>query len=198
MMNEEMLEMLIGKFLDSEITPAEQKLLDAELQSNPKAKMLYQQWQQIHEQAGQALNAEVIEYGRSPEAIFQRAVTEHERNRWKRRLRPVRWLPAVGSLAAGLLLGFGLFSLMADNQTESNPNPSENVPTVVKGEDNQKIHPESRPEESGPKLIEMIEPDLADRPVEYYLYTDPDGSRYVVEAPTDEDVRWASYRDNLH
>jgi len=198
MINEEMLEILIGKFLDSEITPAEQKLLDAELQSNPNAKKLFQQWQQIHEQTEQVLSAEILENGRSPEAIFQRAVTVHERNRWKRRLRPVRWLPAVGSLAAGLLLGFGLFSLMADNSTERFTNPPVGDSEFVKGEDNKKQIPESRPEESGRRLFELIEPDLANRPVEYYIYTDPGGSRYVVEAPTDEDVSWASFQNDLH
>ena len=197
-MNEEMLEILIGKFLDSEITPAEQKLLDAELQSNPKAKNLFQQWQQLHEQTEQVLTAEVIEKGQSPQAIFQRAVTVHERNRWKRRLRPTRWLPTIGSLAAGLLLGFGLFSLMADNSLERNVNPPVHESKMVKGEDNEKQNPESLPEESGNTLVDLIKSDLANQPVEYYLYTDPSGSRYVVETPTDNYVNLATYYDDLH
>ena len=197
-MNEEMLEILIGKFLDSEITPAEQKLLDAELQSNPKAKMLFQQWQQLHEQTEQVLTAEVLENGPSPQAIFQRALTVHERNRWKRRLRPTRWLPTIGSLAAGLLLGFGLFSLMADNSTERDASPAGDEPKMVQGEDNEKQNPESLPEVSGNTLVDLIKPDLANRPVEYYIYTDPSGSRYVVETPTGHDVSWASYQDDLH
>ena len=197
-MNEEMLEILIGKFLDSEITPAEQKLLDAELQSNPKAKKLFQQWQQLHVQTEQVLTEEVIEKGQSPQAIFQRAVTVHERNRWKRRIRPTRWLPTVGSLAAGLLLGFGLFSLMTDNATERYTNLPIDKSKIVKGENQTNPNPETVAKKSEPKLIEMIEPDLANRPVEYYLYTGSDGSRYVVETPTDNDVRWASYQDDLH
>ncbi len=197
-MNEEMLEIVIGKFLDSEITPAEQKLLDAELQSNPKAKKLFQQWQQLHEQTEQVLTEEVIEKGQSPQAIFQRAVTVHERNRWKRRLRPTRWLPTVGSLAAGLLLGIGLFSLMADNSTERNTNPPGGESEIVKRGDNEKQNPESLPEESGNTLVDLIKSDLANRPVEYYIYTDPDGSRYVVETPSDNNVSWASYQDDLH
>jgi len=197
-MNEEMLEILIGKFLDSEISPAEQRLLDAELQSNPQAQKLFQQWQQLHEQTEQVLTAEVLENGPSPRAIFHRAVTLHERNRWKRRLRPTRWLPTVGSLAAGLLLGIGLFSLIADNSTERDKNPTGYESEIVKGGDKEKQNPEFIPEEPGPKLIEMIEPDLANRPVEYYIYTGSDGSRYVVETPTDNDVRWVSYQDDLH
>jgi hypothetical protein len=197
-MNEEMLEILIGKFLDSEITPAEQKLLDAELQSNPKAKKLFQQWQQLHEKTEQVLTTEVLENGKSPQAIFQRALTIHERNRWKRRLRPVRWLPAVGSLAAGLLLGIGLFSLMANNTSEHHTTPTRDEPKMVKGENPEHPDPTTVAQESGPKLIEMMKPDLANRPMEYYFYTDSDGSRYVVETPTDKGVRWASYQDNLH
>ena len=39
-MNEQMIELLIGKFIDSEITPAEQRLLDAELLRNPQTRRL--------------------------------------------------------------------------------------------------------------------------------------------------------------
>ncbi len=65
-------------------------------------------------------------------------------------------------------------------------------------ENNTNSNPETLPDKPGPTLVEMIEPDLANRPVEYYLYTDPDGSRYVVETPTDNNVSWASYQDDLH
>lgn len=197
-MNDEMLEILIGKFLDSEITPAEQKLLDAELQSNPKAKALFQQWQQLHEQTEQVLTAEVLENGQSPRAIFQQAVTVHSRNRWKRQLRPTRWLPIAGALAAGLLMGFGLFSLLADPSTEPHTNPPAGDSKIVSREDNETQVPESRSEESGNTLVDLIQPNRANSPVEYYLYTDPSGSRFVVETPTNNDVGWASYLDDLH
>jgi len=197
-MNEEMLEILIGKFLDSEITPAEQKLLDAELQSNPKAEKLFQQWQQLHEQTEQVLTAEVLENGQAPQAIFQRAVTIYERNRWKRRLHPARWLSTAGALAAGLLLGMGLFSLMADNESERHTNPPVDETQMVKTENQENPNPETVAEESGPKLFEMMKPDLVSQPVEYYIYTDPGGSCYVVETPTDNDVSWASYPNDLH
>ncbi len=197
-MNEEMLEILIGKFLDSEITPAEQKLLDAELQSNPKAKNIFRQWQQLHEQTEQALTAEVLENGQSPQEIFRRAVTIHERNRWKRRLRPSRWLPTVGALAAGLMLGIGLFSLMTDNASDHRTTPTRDEPKMVMREKQTSPDPTTTAEESGPKLVEMMEPTPRNRPMEYYFCTDSDGVRYVVETPTDHNVSWVSYQDNLH
>ena len=36
-MTEEIFELLIGKYLDGEITPSEERLLEAELERNPKA-----------------------------------------------------------------------------------------------------------------------------------------------------------------
>jgi hypothetical protein len=193
--NEEMLEILIGKYLDSEITPAEQKLLDTELQSNLKAKQLLQQWQQLHEQTEQVLTAEVLENGQSPGSIFQRAVTVHNRNRWKRQFRPARWLPMAGSLAAGLLIGIGLFSLMTNDPIiQNNSNfTNGNIETAKVGT---KEDQNPEPDDTKPslKLVEMI----PDRPVEYYLYTDPGGSRYVVETPTDNHVNLATHYDDLH
>ena len=77
-MNQEMLEILIGRYLDSEITPAEQRLLDAELQAGPEARQLLERWQQLHEQARQALNTQLTEQGASAEAIFSRALAQQK------------------------------------------------------------------------------------------------------------------------
>ena len=59
MMNEEMIELLIGKFIDSEITPAEQRLLDAELLRNPRTRRLLEEFQMMGDQAKGILGQEL-------------------------------------------------------------------------------------------------------------------------------------------
>lgn len=189
------MEILIGKFIDSEITPAEQKLLDTELQNNPDAQILLRQWQQLHEQTEQVLAAEVLENGQSPQDIFRRAVTVHDRNRWKRRLRPTRWLPISGSVAAGLLAGIGLFSLMTNKPfSQDIPNETNRNNETVRVDPANTRKPEPADSPAGTKLVELI----PDRPLEYYIYTDPDGSHYVVETPVEETVNLARYYEDLH
>ena len=59
-MNEQMLEILISKYIDSEITPAEQKMLDAELQNNPEAQETLKALEQLRDQAQQMLKEDVV------------------------------------------------------------------------------------------------------------------------------------------
>ena len=54
-MKQEMLEILIGKYLDGEITPSEQQILQKELESNPQAKELLEQLQDLHERSCEAV-----------------------------------------------------------------------------------------------------------------------------------------------
>ena len=47
-MTNEILEILIGKYLDGEITPSEQQMLEEALVSEPQARELLEQLQNLH------------------------------------------------------------------------------------------------------------------------------------------------------
>ena len=110
-MNPEMTEILIGKFIDSEITPAEKNLLDIELQRNPQARQLLGELQELHEVSRQALDREVSGNTQSAEVVFERA---WRNSRLGKRHRSIHLSPMyriMVSLAAGLVFGFGLYHL---------------------------------------------------------------------------------------
>ena len=69
-MNPEMTELLINKYLDSEITPAEQRLLEAQLQRNPQDRRFLAQLQRLRDQARQLLQDELADRGAPARAIF--------------------------------------------------------------------------------------------------------------------------------
>ena len=73
-MNAQMLEILIGKYIDSEITPAEQQLLDHELAANPNAKILLDDYQQLDRLSRQAVDRQIAQSGRSFDIIFSSAL----------------------------------------------------------------------------------------------------------------------------
>jgi anti-sigma factor RsiW len=102
-MSEDLLEILIGKHIDGEITPAEQRLLEAHLRESPDARALFEQLTSLHarmEQAVSYANAQST----AAEIIVDRAMG--------RRRSPVGWMgdvrrrfPFAVGLAAGLLIG---------------------------------------------------------------------------------------------
>ncbi len=109
MMNEtnDWLEILIGKLVDGEISPAERKILERELDANSQARELLEQLRSLRQQSYQAVAAEVSG-GASADQIFERAWQQHTRSTYRRILRiDGRMRFAVG-LAAGLILGLAL------------------------------------------------------------------------------------------
>jgi len=75
-MTQGMLEIMIGKYLDGEITPSEQRLLEAELDRDPQAKELLAQLREMHERCGEAVVSELL--GRSEEVFdkYQKLMEE--------------------------------------------------------------------------------------------------------------------------
>ncbi len=83
-MTEDMLEILIGKFLDAEITPAEQQMLDDALEDDHQAQELFNQLKELHNINRQAVTTNILEKGRSPEDIFENAWKDRTRNPFAR------------------------------------------------------------------------------------------------------------------
>ena len=77
-MTDETLEILISKFLDSEITPGERRRLDAELAQNAEARRLFQAMERIHGQARTAVSL-VTSGGRQAAEVFEQALKSRNR-----------------------------------------------------------------------------------------------------------------------
>jgi len=109
-MKQQMLEILIGKFLDAEISPTEKHMLDSALERDPQAKDLFNQLKELHELNQQAVTSGVIEKGRSAEDIFEDAWHERKRIRLPYMIRSMVSRKFAAGIAAGLLLGIFLLN----------------------------------------------------------------------------------------
>lgn len=129
-----MLEILIGKFLDAEISPAEKQMLDAALERDQQAKDLFNQLKELDTLNQQAVTSEVIEKGRSAEDIFEDAWHERKRIRLPYMITAMASRKFAAGIAAGLLLGIFLFNHI---QLTRNPrrlvSPSTSTQSAVLG-----------------------------------------------------------------
>ncbi len=122
-MNEQMLEILISKYIDSEITPAEQKMLDAEMQRNPEARETLKVLEQLREQAQQMLKEEVVLSGAPAKTIIERALAQADRPRKQNATAYRPWYRDPISLAACFILGLGFVSFWVHYGNPVNPSP---------------------------------------------------------------------------
>jgi hypothetical protein len=72
-MNQDMLEILIGKYIDGEITSAENDILQNQLEQNPDNKILLEQLQQLNNSCRSAIVTNVIEAGKAPNQVMESA-----------------------------------------------------------------------------------------------------------------------------
>ena len=188
-MTEEMLEILIGKYLDSEITPGEQRILEAQLDENPQARQLLEQLQALDRRAKAVVNAQVNEAGDSSGAIFERA--------WQRR-RPMAGAVAAGwtgwwrfaaGVAAGIVIGMGVYAFLAQRVADSS------VPShlMVAAEDADKASPDMPAETVLPALLDG---DVI-RTVDFYNFTDEAGGQWLIEGLRENRVRPVAYYRDL-
>ena len=104
-MTEQMLEILIGKFLDAEITPAEKQMLDAALEDDQQATQLFEQLKDLHNINRQAVATNILEKGRSPEDIFENAWQSKKRNPFARITRHSGAFRIAAAITIGFLVG---------------------------------------------------------------------------------------------
>lgn len=185
-MNEQMLEILMGKYLDSEITASEQQILEAELQKNSQAKEFLEQMNKLHEKSREAVCSEIIEKGESAEEIFERAWQQQTKRPFGLRIISKVPLRFVAGLAAGLVIGFLLhFFLVAQISINETTRP----PVV---ENNNDAH-----KESSSRFRIYGDNDDVIRNVDWYHFTDKSGQQWVVEGFRENMVRPAVYKGDL-
>ena len=201
-MNHEMLELLIGKFLDSEITPAEQRLLDDQLCQDPHAQRLLQEYSQLHDHARQALQEHLLEQGTPAREIFQRALAVHKGCRYHPlKTKPARSLQVAAFLAAGFMIGLFVYGVWLSG-TSTPVEPRISPPAVVlnnpRVEDVHKQPVNNNPFLS-PRIVDLnpFPADRFERRMDYFNYSDPSGAQYIIEAYRDKELQTATYNGGL-
>ena len=185
-MTEEMLEVLIGKYLDGEITPSEERLLEAELYRNPQAADLLEQFKSLHQRSSEVLACELSEKGKSPEDIFASALRQSKRTR-HHIIKLSSWMRFAMGIAAGLILGLALhFILPLMSQANNEPAQPE-APKFVKKIDANTLLGEPQSQTPGKPT----------RNVDWYNFTDEQGNQWLVEGLRENFVRPASYTQGL-
>jgi anti-sigma factor RsiW len=176
-MNEEMLEILIGKYIDSEITPAEERLLQMELERNEQARRMLEELRKLQDQARQALTAHVVEGGQSAEVVFERAWAE--RSGGRRNARPIKlggWLRFAAGLAAGFALALGGYFVL--------PRSLPSQPQVTTHDMFATAENTTTGSVAEPRIVRaprtVVDPRIR-RTIDWYNFTDDTGDQWLVE-----------------
>jgi len=185
-MNQEMLEILIGKYLDGEITPSEQQILEAQLNKDPHSEMLLRQFQDLHERSSEVVASELLGQGKTPEEIVELAYQRQSKNPFSKITAYRGYIRFVTGVAAGLILGLALHFVLPTVSTI--PNESNTQYASAPNTDNQPNFRERRlpqfPTDSTRNVV---------RNVDWYNFTDENGNQWLVEGLRENIVRPAVY-----
>jgi hypothetical protein len=187
-LDEDKLELLIGKCLDGQATSIEQHLIEKEMNQNPKAKELFEKWQTLNTWGRELVVNDIVGQGARPEDIFEKAWQRSRGFSWVHLVRAERRYRFAVGMAAGLVLGVILhFTLVWTNGTTGIESPSRRglVAGVQPGGDRQDVRMTS--------ATSSLSPQAENRKVDLYTFTDNAGNRYLVRRPQESKVRTASY-----
>jgi anti-sigma factor RsiW len=189
-MKKEMLEIMIGKHLDGEITPSEQCLLEAELDQDPRAKELLEQLKELHERCGEAIGSELLDRGGTPEEIFERAWRQSSKQPLRSILKLRRRMPFAAGLAAGLLIGLALHFVLPVLSPSADDSAGREL--VLRT-------PENEIEVEQPEFPGFVSDPPGDviRKVDWYNFTDKQGNKWLVEGLREDIVKPAAYYKGL-
>lgn len=174
-MTEEILEILIGKYLDGEIAPSEQQMLDVALDSDSAARKLLEQLQDLHERSREVIASEILQKGKAAEEIFESAwggqrQTKHPLHR---KIKIGGWLRFVSGLAAGLIIGLALhFTLLEPSTPQVNAAPSD---AIAQNADDQ---PDAQ--KPTPLPLPLRGTRNVTRNADWYSFTDENGDQWLI------------------
>jgi hypothetical protein len=178
------LEILIGKYLDGEITPAEQDLLDAALQEDSQARELLEQLQQLNQNSRQVIASEILESGKQADEIFEQAWKQAEHSK-SRLIKIGGFLRFAAGVAAGLIIGLALhFTILADSTPRSTPMSPDSPKVADIRSPTDLLYPAQTEE----NVI---------RNVDWYSFTDESGQQWLIEGIRESFVRPAVYEKGL-
>jgi len=189
-MTQEILEILIGKYLDGEITPSEQQILQKELDNNRHAKELLNQLQALNERSCEAVTAEIIDRGKEAEEIFEQAWQRQAANPLRRILSMDGRLRFAVGMAAGLAMGLLLHFILPFVSVPQSPDIPTNMlaqNTEVRTDTGQIDYPETPVDLAG----------KSQRKVDWYSFTDNRGNQWLIEGLRENIVTPAVYYEDL-
>jgi hypothetical protein len=188
-MTQEMLEILIGKYLDGEITPSEQHILQTELDRDSQAKELLEQLQDLHDRTCEAVASEIIGRGKEAGEIFEQA-WQQAANPLRRILKMNGRLRFAAGLAAGLIIGLILHFFMPFVSTPQRPDVPTNM--LAQNPGNQ-----MNAEEFTLPQLQMDPAGTSLRNVDWYSFTDKQGNQWLIEGLREDTVKPAVYYGDL-
>ena len=181
-MDNDRFEILMGKFIDSEIEPSEQRLLETQLAMDPQSRRLFEEFKALHSMARTEI-APLAQAGRSFDAIFALAWKQSRRGRHRIIHVPVGAGRFVAGLAAGLMLVAMVWVSTRSLVPQTAPAPDGASMVAAEPEVPDRIVPRKAMDSSAPVI----------KNVDYYYYTDEDGQRWMIEGVR-ENVRPKSNR----
>jgi hypothetical protein len=172
-MNDELRDMLMGKYLDGEITAGEVRLLESELARDPEAQSRLAALEQLHEAAQQVLAGGMGQV-RSAAEVFA-AAAEHAASGARRRGWWRMGAKVAVAAAAGFVLGWGIFGILGGGARTTGPR---NGPEAVLA-DRPNI---TEPAEGTEPAREPLWRTAPRRPAAtIYSFSDASGVEWVVE-----------------
>ena len=188
-MTTEILEILIGTYIDGEITNAEQCVLEVELKSNPKAKELLEQLQNLHESTCPVISSEILEPGKTTEEIFEQAWQQANLTS-KYTIKPTVKLRFAAGVAVGLIIGL-IFHFTSAVQSRQQSNNQQQEPIA------KEINTQPNPEMASPQLLPYNNSENVIRNVDWYRFTDEDGDQWLIEGLNENIIKPAVYNEGL-
>jgi len=184
-MANEMLDILMGKHLDGEITPDEQRLLDQFLADDAAAREEFGAFRRLHEQIRSAVE-QALDGGRPMEAVFDAAWRKSSpARRMHNRIFGREWALTAAGLAAGLILGFVIHGMIMAPGESARPTPS---PLAQYPTDGEPLWPSSSTPPATPG---------ENRNVDWYTVTEPSGEQWLLEGYRRQQVMPAMYYGDL-
>ena len=189
-MTQEMLEILIGKYIDGEIRPSEQHMLQAELERNTQAKELLEQLQDLHERSCEAVASEITGTGKEAGEIFEQAWQRQQQYAFRPMIKTGGYMRFAAGVAAGLAIGLILHFVLPFVSTPQSPDAPAKIVAQNPGNQTateQLTIPEPIRDPAGNLL----------RNIDWYSFTDNQGNQWLIEGLRENTVRPAVYYGDL-
>ena len=187
-MENEKFQILITKYLDGEIDPDENKLLQTHLDENPEARNLFMKMRQIHKESQDALSNEIMNESSAFDDIFENAWQHSDIFSANKPMRLNRLANFAAGLAAGLIISLTVYFVFSpENSNITNPQ-------IANVTDNG----------TSPRVMKIASPQLKTFPrrpvthnVDWYILTNEDGDKWLVEGHRDDMATPVIYHGNL-
>ncbi len=198
-MENENLDIWMGKYIDGEITPAEQKMLDEQLAADESSREFFERFLRFHEQTRQVVREELAIGAAPVEEIFERAWNTASSKTGFAGWRIGReWFRFAAGLAAGLVIGVGLMGAAMGtarnngNTTIARPDPTDMANQLAQLQGSGAI---AEPTSTALDLAKGIPTE--NRKIDWVTFPGPSGDQYLIEGYQRQRVTPAMYYGDL-